>query len=153
MWDVDDEMRVFKALSYRDKVRVGRCLARGEAPDDPQRAAAAVELAESYQRQSRTLMAVMRWLPAVMIIVGGVGVVLDALDEDYLGSSLYVLFALIGVTHFMINPATRPKNRARSLEASRRVASAGSAPYLEDGAEYVEDIRRADVERLSRLDS
>jgi hypothetical protein len=151
MWAADDEMQTFNALSYWDKVRVGRCLARGEAPDDPHRAAAA-ELAESYQRQSRTLMAVMRWLPAAIVIAGGVGLVLNALAEDYLGSILYVLFALIGVTHFMINPATRPKNRVRSLEASRLVASAGSAPYLEDGVEYVESIRRADVQRLSRLD-
>lgn len=30
--------------------------------------------------------------------------------------------------------------------------SAGVAPYLGDGGEYVEDIRRADAERLSRLD-
>ncbi len=30
--------------------------------------------------------------------------------------------------------------------------SAGSAPYLEDGGEYVEDIRRADAERLSQLE-
>lgn len=30
--------------------------------------------------------------------------------------------------------------------------SAGLAPYLEEGAEYVEDLRRADAERLSRLE-
>ncbi len=30
--------------------------------------------------------------------------------------------------------------------------SAGLAPYLEEGAEYVEDVRRADAERLSRLE-
>jgi len=30
--------------------------------------------------------------------------------------------------------------------------SAGLAPYLEGGAEYVEDVRRADAERLSRLE-
>ena len=29
--------------------------------------------------------------------------------------------------------------------------SAGTAPYLEEGAGYVEDIRRVDAERLSRL--
>lgn len=93
MWDSDDEMQVFKALSYWDKVRVGRCLARGVAPDDPKQAVAAVELAESYQRKSRTLMAWMRWLPAIMIVLGGIGVVLDALEGDYLGSSLYLAFA------------------------------------------------------------
>jgi predicted transcriptional regulator len=30
--------------------------------------------------------------------------------------------------------------------------SAGLAPYLEQGADYVEEIRRQDAERLSRLD-
>jgi hypothetical protein len=30
--------------------------------------------------------------------------------------------------------------------------SAGSAPYLEDGADYVEELRRADSERLSRFE-
>lgn len=128
MWEVDDEMQVFKALPYRDKVRVSRCLARGEAPDDPQRATAAVELAESYQRKSPSLMTLMRWLPAIMIIFGGIGLVLDALEGDYLGSILYALFALIAAIHFMINPATRPKNMARALEGSRLIASAGSAP-------------------------
>jgi predicted transcriptional regulator len=29
--------------------------------------------------------------------------------------------------------------------------SAGIAPYLDEGAEYVEDIRREDAERLARL--
>jgi hypothetical protein len=49
----------------------------------------------------------MRRLPAILIVIGGVGVVLNALDGDYLGSILYVLFALTGIVHFMINPATR----------------------------------------------
>lgn len=30
--------------------------------------------------------------------------------------------------------------------------SAGLAPYLEEGAEYVEDARRADAERLSQFE-
>ena len=30
--------------------------------------------------------------------------------------------------------------------------SAGVAPYLGEGSEYVEDIRRADAERLSRFE-
>lgn len=30
--------------------------------------------------------------------------------------------------------------------------SAGNAPYLDEGIEYVEDLRRADAERLSRLE-
>jgi predicted transcriptional regulator len=30
--------------------------------------------------------------------------------------------------------------------------SAGSAPYLQEGVEYVDEIRRADAERLSELE-
>lgn len=30
--------------------------------------------------------------------------------------------------------------------------SSGLAPYLEEGPDYVEDVRRADAERMSRLD-
>lgn len=30
--------------------------------------------------------------------------------------------------------------------------SAGIAPYLAEGSDYVEDLRRADAERLSRLE-
>jgi predicted transcriptional regulator len=30
--------------------------------------------------------------------------------------------------------------------------SAGLAPYLEEGPDYVDDVRRADAERLARLD-
>jgi len=40
--------------------------------------------------------------------------------------------------------------RAKWKEALERTA--GIAPYLQDGVEYVEDIRRSDAERLSRLD-
>jgi aminoglycoside phosphotransferase (APT) family kinase protein len=39
--------------------------------------------------------------------------------------------------------------RAQWREALEK--SAGIAPYLDEGSEYVEDIRRADAERLSRL--
>ena len=30
--------------------------------------------------------------------------------------------------------------------------SAGSAPYLKEGVEYIDEIRRADAERLSQLE-
>jgi hypothetical protein len=41
-------MRAFKALSFRDRWRVRRFVFRGEAPDDPRMATAAIELAERY---------------------------------------------------------------------------------------------------------
>lgn len=41
-----DDMQAFQALSYGDKWRITRFLAKGEAPPHSQMAAAAVELAE-----------------------------------------------------------------------------------------------------------
>jgi len=41
--------------------------------------------------------------------------------------------------------------KAQWQEALDRTA--GIAPYLQEGAEYVEEIRRRDAERLSRLES
>jgi hypothetical protein len=40
--------------------------------------------------------------------------------------------------------------RAQWQEALGRTA--GIAPYLQEGVEYVEDIRRSDAKRLSRLE-
>jgi len=151
MWDLDDEMQAFKALSYRDKLRVSRCLAKGRAPDDQQMGVAAVELAESYQRKSRAQVAILRWAPVVIVGVGVLGVALNAIDGVKVGLIVYALMILVGITNFVFNPLTRPQNMARSLKASRLIASAGVAPYLPNGADYVEDIRRADAERLSQF--
>lgn len=152
MWDTDEEMQAFKALPYRDKLRVGRCLARGQAPADRHLAAAAVELAESYQRKSRGYLALLRWFPVFLMVIGGLGVALNATGGDPLGLVIYALYLPMGFAYLACSPVTRPKNMARALEASRLVSSAGIAPYLKDGAEYVEDIRRADAERLSQLE-
>lgn len=152
MWDLGDQTQVFKALPYRDKLRVSRRLARGQAPADPHMATAAIELAESYQRKSRSYVALMRWSPAILIVIGGLNLALDVTGGDQLGLIVSVLYVLMGIVYLMFNPVTRPKNMDRALETSRLIATAGSAPYLKDGPEYVEDVRRADAERLSRLD-
>lgn len=128
MWELDDEMQEFKALSYRDKVRVGRCLARGQAPDDRQLAAAAVDLAESYQRKSPGHLALVRWLPVIFMVIGGFGVALNAIGDDQLGAIVYGLYLPMGLAYLACSPITRPKNMAKGLEASRRIVSAGSAP-------------------------
>lgn len=44
--------------------------------------------------------------------------------------------------------ATWRDNWMRAIEGT-----AGIAPYLEEGADYVDDIRRQDADRLSRLSS
>jgi hypothetical protein len=106
MWPWGEQAEAFKALSYGDKWRVTRCLTRGEAPRDPRMAPAAVELAESYQRLSPFYLALLRWAP-VLIIVGAGSIALAAAVE---GDQV---------------KATRPKNVARSLEASKRVVASG----------------------------
>ena len=64
------DRQAFQELSFGEKWRVARLLAKGEAPPDPRMAATAIELAESYQRQGRGRATLARWLPAVVIVVG-----------------------------------------------------------------------------------
>lgn len=122
MWPWDEQMQAFKALSYRDKLRVSGCLRRGEAPTDPRLAVAAVELAEGYQRQSALSAAVMRWFPAIVLVVAGVTGIADIVESDRLGSIFNGLVVLGSIWHLMVAPASWPKHRTRSLEASRRIA-------------------------------
>lgn len=126
MWPVDDQMPTFKALSYWDKLRVGRRVTKGEAPDDPLMASAAVELAESYKHGGRVPVISSRWGPAIMIVLFGCLFVLDVIDRDQLGQILNALIILLFIPHLFFNPGTRPKNMARSLEASSRIAAAAS---------------------------
>lgn len=115
----------FRALPYRDKWRVTRLVAKGEAPQDARMAAAAVELAEGCQSRGREV-PLHRGL-AIVLILGGLALaVLAAADGDALVMSAMGLLVLSNVAQFAFNPMTRPKNVARSLEASRRVSAAGS---------------------------
>jgi hypothetical protein len=126
MWPQDDEMKAFRALPYGQKLRVGRCLARGEAPTDPQLAAAAVELAESYERQDQLSAVAYRWAPLIILVLAA-PLAISAIDRgDELGLIINALVVLTSAMHFALSPATRPKNMARGLEASRRIA--GFAP-------------------------
>ena len=152
MRDFDDEMQTFKALPFRDKLSVSWCLARGRAPADREMAVASVELAESYRRNSRLPVAVLRWAPVVIVVAGLLGVLLNVVDGVQLGLVVYILMILVGIANFAFNPLTRPQNMARSLEEARLIASAGASPGLPEGREYVDDIRRADADRLSEFD-
>jgi hypothetical protein len=119
-------MRTFQALSYGEKWRVARLVAKGEAPQDPGMAAAAVELAESYQRKGRGERTLHRFLAIALILVGVALAILAAADGDALLMSAMALIALTNVAQLVFNPMLRPKNVARSLEASRRGSVAGS---------------------------
>jgi hypothetical protein len=121
-----DDMRTYQALSYGEKWRVTRLVAKGEAPHDPRMAAAAVELAERYQRKGRNEAALYRFLAIALILVGVTLAVLAAADGNALTMSAMALIALTNVGQLVFNPMLRPRNVARSLEASRRVSVAGS---------------------------
>jgi Flp pilus assembly protein TadB len=119
-------MPKFNALSYGEKWRVTRLVAKGEAPDDQQMASAAVELAESYQRRGRGNATLHRSLAIALVIVGVALAIVAAAGGDALVMCAMALIALTNLAQLAFNPALRPKNVDRSLEASRRVSGAGS---------------------------
>ena len=87
-------------------------------------AAAAVELAESCQNSGE--MPLYRGV-AILLILGSLALaVWAAADGNALLMGTMALLALTSVARFAFSPMTRPKNVARSLEASRRVSAAGS---------------------------
>jgi len=114
-------MRAFEALSYRDKFRVSRSLVRGEAPADPGMTAAAIELAEKYQRQGRENRGWLRWGPPFLGIIFVVLSIWAAASGDLLNATLWALIALGNFGQLLLNPLTRPKNVELALKASRRV--------------------------------
>jgi|GEM_PF-2969727 len=126
MWRTEENMETFRALSFGEKWSIRGYVARGSAPSNPRLARAAIELAESYQRQR--LYAGMRWLPGVMIAIGLAGLLLNALDGDQIGTILNVLIIVVAVAQYILNPATKPKNVARSVEASRQIIGGGDPP-------------------------
>jgi hypothetical protein len=115
-----EETPEFRALSYRDRWRVRLLLARGKAPTDPRLAAATVEIAEQYKGHGRIRRAFL-WL---LIILTLAAAILDLLSGDTVGAILYALLTLAWALHLRFNPAFRPKNVARSLEASQRIVDA-----------------------------
>jgi hypothetical protein len=111
----------FRKLSSFDQFRVCRFLTRGVAPNDPELAAITLDAAESYQTQSRALALLFRWLPMVLALSLIVFTLPAALDGK-VEMVIFFLFIVLGVAaNLMLNPWTRPKNVARSTEASRRV--------------------------------
>lgn len=120
---VGAEMPAFQALPDGDKWRVSRLLVRGKVPSDPRMAAAAVELAESYHCRGRACKAFSRWVPVVTAVWIFTRTIPGAI-EGGVGDAILVAVVILGAAgHLVLNPAMRPRNVARSLEASRRVVS------------------------------
>ena len=121
MWILNEETQAFQALSYGNKLRVGRCLTRGQAPSDPRLATAAFELGESYQRQSRAYTAVIRWSRVLGTLSLGWISASHAAEGNRAMLILCVVIVLSSVWVFSFDPATRPKNIVRAMEASKRM--------------------------------
>jgi len=116
-------MPTFKSLSYGDRWRVNRLLARGGAPADPRMAAAAIELAESCQDRMANQSALVRWLPVVAGVLLGAATIYFAIEGDTLVAVLNGIAAATNFAQLVLNPMFRPRNVARSLEASRQVSA------------------------------
>jgi hypothetical protein len=121
MWFLNQEGKEFQALSYGDKFRLSRSLARGEAPRDLRMAAAAVEIGEIYQGKSRSYIAAIRWVPVFIVVFNAFLLTSAAIDGDAWKLILSALIVLGGAVDLMLSPLARPKNMARAVEASRWV--------------------------------
>lgn len=96
----------------------------GGSSTGPEDAAAAVELAERYQRREHGAPPLFRWL-AIMLALAALALgVLAAIKGDVALTTAMVLILLTNVAHLALNPAARPQKVARSLEASRQVSAA-----------------------------
>jgi hypothetical protein len=121
MWFLNQEGEEFQALSYGDKFRLSRCLARGEAPRDPRMAAAAIEIGEIYMSKSQGYIVATRWGPALIVVLNALFLTLALINGDEVRLILGVLIALGSAVDLVLSPLTRPKNMARAVEGSRWV--------------------------------
>lgn len=115
-----------REASTIDQFRICWYLARGEAPDDPELAAFTLDVGRDYQTKSRVLAVVLGWMP-VFFCLSLLGSTLPgALSGQVEMMFLVLLIVLGGAANFVLNPWTRPKNVAKSIEASRQVVAARS---------------------------
>jgi len=111
----------FQQLSVYEQCRVYRLLTKGETANDPELAAITLEISGHFRSQNRVKAEVFRWAPMVVALCLAASVLPNAV-EGQVGVMLFLVFILLGVVaNLMLNPWTRPKNVARSEEASRRL--------------------------------
>lgn len=115
------EMRALQELSFGERLRVARLVAKGEAPREPRMAAAAIELAENLQRKGRAESMLFRWVAIMLILVAVAAGIFAMVKGDVVVMVAMGLVTLTNVGHLVFNPATRPKNVSRSLEASKGI--------------------------------
>ncbi len=115
-----ENMPAVWALSYGERFRVRLCVRRGKAPEDRRLAAAAIELAELYQR-----MRYQAYVSGSLTVACGALTVWYATGGPTWLARITALAALSGLVSAAISPVFWPKKVARSLEASRAVVGSG----------------------------
>lgn len=120
----DGELPESPSLSLRETWQRNRCLARGEAPADPQRAASAIELAEAYQGRGKvSQVAYLCGFMTMTFCFAGLAIA-AAVHGEVVLAVLYGPLALAMVAFLAFSPAFRPRNMARSREAAERIVAA-----------------------------
>lgn len=109
-----------QALSSSEQLRVHRFLTQGKSPDDPEFAALTLDVGERYQAQRPIRAAVMRWGPMAFSLFFAAFALLGILNGEIGYAILFALIVLGFIGNLMLNPASRPKNVARSVDASRQ---------------------------------
>ncbi len=84
-------------------------------------AAAAIQLAEVYQRQGRARWAARRWFVLFVAITCGAAAVWFATGGEVVEATLLAMAALTNLAALAVAPMFWPEKVARSLEASRAV--------------------------------
>lgn len=113
----------FQALSSSEQLRVNRFLTQGKSPDDPEFAALTIEVGERYQAQRPIHAAIMRWGPMAFSLFFAAFALLGIINGEIGYVILLALIVLGSIGNLMLNPASQPKNVARSVEASRQIVA------------------------------
>jgi hypothetical protein len=121
-----EKMPAISALPFGDRWRVLGSVRRGEALQDLRFAAAAVEVAESYQRtHGCAYWERLRWFVLFVGVTSGAAAVWFATGGETLVTIGNAAVALTNFTALAISPVFWPKNVARSLEASKAIVGSG----------------------------
>ncbi len=88
-------------------------------------AAAAIELAENCQDRMAAQSALVRRLPVIAGVLLGAAAIYFAIEGDALVAVLNGIAAATNFAQLILNPMFRPRNVARSLQASRQAVASG----------------------------
>jgi hypothetical protein len=113
------KMPLLQTLPTRQRMAVLSCVRRGRAPDDPNLAPAAIEVAEHYQEPG--FARIIPWLGLWSIGFFSVVAIISAIGGDRGALTVSCLLIAARVALIPRVPLVWAGNVARSLEASRRL--------------------------------